>query len=83
MLLATLEGFLSMSGTDMVSSISNWNNPVTPYLILPSLFWCLLRLQHFILPCASEDNIFIFSKALIYPKLSWIALLYDKKIIAI
>lgn len=39
-------------------------------LLLPSLFWCFLRLQHFILPCASEDNIFIFSKALIHPKLS-------------
>lgn len=50
---------------------------------LPSLFWCLLRLQHFILPCASEYNIFIFSKALIYPKLSWIALLCDREFIAI
>lgn len=54
-----------------------------PISLLPTLFWCLLRLQHFSLLCVSEDNIFIFLKALIYPKLSWIALLCVKEFIAI
>lgn len=42
---------------------------------LPSVLWCLLSLQHFSLPCPLERNIFVFSNALIYPKLPWIVLL--------